>query len=237
MKENLYYGFTKEQVNEFITKVFNYYNGRINTFNKCTLSINWKKSNSYGEFKFPNCVIINASEFLNFVNKEEFVENIIDAVICRLYRADAVDQSIEYCGDDVIWNHLVRYPAHKETAKYILTHIPEIIWLSDGIINADNFNSGFYDEQLLEFQRFEYIRRDMLNHVICTLTKLIKIKSKDGVESIYPAIYDAINSKNGYFTIYTLDNTKYVIIKNGEFACTVEEYNKMLKDMISEVKG
>ena len=54
--------FNKENVNNLILNVFNFYNGRINVFNKAVLDVNWANQwDSYngGYSRLPNIVIIN----------------------------------------------------------------------------------------------------------------------------------------------------------------------------------
>ena len=228
-------GLTKKQVNEFITKVFNYYNGRINPFNKCALSINWGKSNGYGSLSHPNCVTIYASTF-DHRDQSIFAKNVIHVVIHELYHADAVEYPDEYYGDKCMWDRLVEFPVYKETAKYILSHLSEIVWLSDGMITSKNFDPGYHYKQLLEFSGFDYIKKDMYNHVICALTDMARIKYGDHKDMMYFIINDAINNKKGHLTLISLDGDRCEVIKSGKFVCSMEEFNAIANNMIKTLK-
>ena len=52
----------KEMINEYITKAFDYLNGRANRFNKSILSIDWDSISTEKElvkFEYPNFITIN----------------------------------------------------------------------------------------------------------------------------------------------------------------------------------
>ena len=70
-----------EAVNTIITNVFNYFNGRVNIFQKARLYINWcsvQGSSNGGLTTNPNCVIIYPRVIERYSNsKEEFIINII----------------------------------------------------------------------------------------------------------------------------------------------------------------
>ena len=74
-----------EAVNTNITNVFNYFNGRVNIFQKARLYINWcsvQGSSNGGLTTNPNCVIIYPRVIERYSNsKEEFIINIILIVI------------------------------------------------------------------------------------------------------------------------------------------------------------
>ena len=84
----------------FIRSVFNYYNGRINIFNKAILCIDWviKRDDVAGYSTQPNIVYIFPRTLMIISNNEDvFKFNIIMTVIHELYHTD----------QDVVYNHIV----------------------------------------------------------------------------------------------------------------------------------
>ena len=79
---------TQQQMNEFITNAFNYFNGRINIFNKARLIINWcnmESSCTGGLTTNPNCVTIFPCVIERYSSTEiDFLLNVILIIIHEL---------------------------------------------------------------------------------------------------------------------------------------------------------
>lgn len=80
----------------FITKVFNFYNGRINTFNPARLQIEWihNSTNAAGQTKNPNMVLIYPLTVAKYSDSEyKFFYILLETIIHELYH---IDQIIDY---------------------------------------------------------------------------------------------------------------------------------------------
>lgn len=80
----------------FITKVFNFYNGRINTFNPARLQIEWiyNSTNAAGQTKNPNIILIYPLIIAKYSDSEyQFYYILLETIIHELYH---IDQIIDY---------------------------------------------------------------------------------------------------------------------------------------------
>ena len=147
----------------FIRSVFNYYNGRINIFNKAILCIDWviKRDDVAGYSTQPNIVYIFPRTLMIISNNEDvFKFNIIMTVIHELYHTD----------QDVVYNHIVdpaynisiEYPVELMSTYYIMSHIDEL----EKVFNLKNINMPYLKKYANSFTQGGYLyhREDYITH-------------------------------------------------------------------------
>ena len=227
-----YYGYTIEEINQIITKIFNYYNGKINPLNQAVLNIEWVGSirDAFGSTNLPNLVAIFPKKILlASESKEEFVFNIVNTIIHELYHANQlVDNHIhaEQIRDDPL-----EAPVYIKTNNYMVNHIAEISWITNGVVNRDVVLKKCGVR--LKASSYEYIETDILNHIINTIlcTTRANVNSFDGV--ITPAIYDSIHNKSIEAFMIDMDGCRYTIIHNNKIVTDFDMFNSFILHTMS----
>jgi hypothetical protein len=118
-----------EEINNYIIDVFNYYNGKINIFNKAILNINWANLTECidaGYSKPPNIVVVNPLVTARFNNDiMDLKISILRTIIHELYHTDQIIDYNLYSSDSN-YNDYIEYSCELETILYIASHILEI---------------------------------------------------------------------------------------------------------------
>lgn len=231
MIDLLIYGRTREWYNDFITKVFNYYNGRINKKYSAVLQINWININddSLGYFMSPGIVVINAGTISRRAGSEfVMLLNIILTVIHELYHADQYINDGYYDGVSE-YEESVEAPIYGLAANYVLSHIDEVIWLSDGII--DKFKIDYYDllSKIKDGCMYPYNEIDIVRYVYNVLvgTLQLDVESINIFAKIY---YEIINIEGGL--ILNIDNFRCTIIHDGKIVTDYNMINMYLRHVL-----
>ena len=209
----LIYGHTREWYNEYITKIFNYYNGRINKKFSAMIQINWIDTNNgpLGCFKSPGVVTINAG-FIYERTRDEyiFIINIIDTMIHELHHADQyIDNA--YFDDIDEYEEYIEFPVRMMTVNYILSHVDEIVWISDGIISREDI-AYCYLSSKMEEGNYIYNKTDITRYVFQLIINMLRLDDKS-VDVFAKMYYDIINNNGGL--ILNIDNFIYRIINDG----------------------
>lgn len=230
MKEELYYGCTREWINNFIIKVFNYYNGKINSFNRCTLEIEWaEKLNSkiLGQTQNPNMVVIYPKVILRGCKTFPFfIYMIIHVVIHELHHAD---QFILYTqmGDNEQYTFSIEAPVVRETAKYILSHLDEIEWLSDNIVHRSLLDLDSLYEESISNLSYDYFKRDIRSHIVMGLTEILGVKYGDRMDAVLERINECMEGKKNL--IIEINGLRYMIIASGNIVTDVDMFNSFIR--------
>ena len=217
-----------EKVNTIITNVFNYFNGRVNVFQKARLYINWcsmQSSSNGGLTTNPNCVIIYPRVIERYSNsKEEFIINIILIVIHELYH---IDQCIIFNRMEVdkAYHDMIENTVEVESTSYLYNHIHEInekfnlnIRLDPNKINAPiNF---FSDGNL-------YHRAKYLDHLISVIVELFNYQYcvENNIIQLIAQYYNTSNSK-----IIIEINSNMLVVKENDTIVNVNILNDFMFD-------
>ena len=181
---NGYVDYNKPYISTFITRVFNYYDGYINTFNTpAVLNIDYSlQYNSHigGTSRNPNVVTIypyileRYSDSLN-----EFYYNLIVTIIHELYH---VDQDINYIKMifDPAYAKQIEYTVEAYTYLYIANHQHEIAQ-QFGYCDPREYSvySSFVEEHYETGQL--YHRRDYYTHLISILRDIMYDDSDENI--------------------------------------------------------
>ena len=117
------------EINDFIIKVFNYYNGKINIINnKAILNINWKQSKesiTMGDCTIPNVITIYPVCIMCDYDDNELKMMIVETIVHELHHAD---QLLDYrlCKNDRRYVNIMEAACESQTASYLLTHKQEV---------------------------------------------------------------------------------------------------------------
>lgn len=222
----LIYGHTREWYNEFITKIFNYYNGRINKKFSAMIQINWINASNdpLGLFKPPGIVVINAGFIYERTGSEFiFVMNIIDTIIHELYHADQyVDTA--YFNSIEEYEESVEVPVNRMSINYILSHTDEIIWISNGIINRDNIDYNYLSSRIKE--GYVYNETDITRYIFQLLVDILRFEDRS-IDVFGKLYYDIIN--NGDDLLLNIDEHFYTIICGGVITTDYNLINMYLR--------
>lgn len=217
----------KKAINDFIYKVFNYYNGKINYFNKAILDIDWAELNSIsnaGTTRNPNLVTIFPKVIMRYNQQYDifnFYYAIIYTIIHELYH---IDQIIDYIKmkNDIKYMEYIERAVETQTVIYISNHIKEI---SDnfGIEIYDN-NSYFSNEIAYWNNGYSYFRRKYDDHLIILLNEIIA--NAINTKPLFDAIRYNILTNTGKISI-TINDFKILIQSDG-ILINVDDINRML---------
>lgn len=218
----------RQEIEEFIWKVFNYYNGRINIVNRAVLNINWAARYGRTEAGFsyaPNIVMINAGAAKLFYGEDIpcIKLNIIETIIHELYHTD---QLINYnkLQSDTNYVGCIEAACEVQTAIYMLNHINEIYDLFD----IDVFDAvGYYEQSLANFDAYgyPYIRRTKIEHIFLCLDNMIDFSHEYGMNFMKTLLEFCNCGKN--ISIIVNNKTKLYICISGELI-DLWEFNKYI---------
>lgn len=164
------------KINDFILRVFNFYNGRINICNRARLQIEWINNHTSvaGSTKNPNVVIIYPLVIEKYSDSEyKFYYIILETIIHELHH---IDQVINYPLMVCDTNYLARIECavEEQTAIYIANNKQEIF--ENFGINIDYINSTILNN-INKYAGFSYNRRRYIDHLIIILREIDALSS------------------------------------------------------------
>lgn len=217
-----------EAVNTIITNVFNYFNGRVNIFQKARLYINWcsvQGSSNGGLTTNPNCVIIYPRVIERYSNsKEEFIINIILIVIHELYH---IDQCIIFnrMEIDKAYHDMIENTVEVESTSYLYNHIHEINEEFNLNIRLNSNKIGY----LINFfsDGNLYHRAKYLDHLISLITELFNYQYcvENNILQLITQYYNTSNSK-----IIIKINNNTLVVKENDAIVNVNILNDFMFD-------
>lgn len=118
------------EINDFIIKVFNYYNGKINIINnKAILNINWKQSKesiTMGDCTIPNVITIYPVCIMCDYNDNELKMMIVETIVHELHHADQLLDYRLIVDMLILWR---QHANHKRHLIYLLINKNYMIYL------------------------------------------------------------------------------------------------------------
>ena len=215
-------------INTIITNVFNYFNGRVNIFQKARLYINWcsvQGSSNGGLTTNPNCVIIYPRVIERYSNsKEEFTINIILIVIHELYH---IDQCIIFnrMEIDKAYHDMIENTVEVESTSYLYNHIHEINEEFNLNIRLNSNKIGY----LINFfsDGNLYHRAKYLDHLISLITELFNYQYcvENNILQLITQYYNTSNSK-----IIIEINNNTLVVKENDTIVNVNILNDFMFD-------
>lgn len=214
------------EINDFIIKVFNYYNGKINVVNKATLDINWCNligCNAGGYSRMPNIVVINPIIISRFYENEYNIKLcIIETIIHELYHTDQIINYTLYA-TDINYNKFIENSCELQTIIYIMGHIQEIYNIFGIYIDIDRNAYGkmlnYYYTPGISYQRIRFH-----DHVFACIDNLCSIGVEFGTQ-IYNAMVNAINNNRNI--IIFINNEILHVCVNGDIM-PIDDFNEAI---------
>lgn len=221
----------REKTDFFIRKVFDYYNGRINTCNISRLQIDWVNlagTSNGGLSRNPNVTIIYPLVIGRFVDNEfVFYFVILETIIHELYHQD---QMIDYIrmASDPNYVKLIESAVEIETNIYIANHMSEILCnfgLDVSVYSFDLFRLNVY--------RFEcgyrYSRRTWFDHILISLREIVyDFNTFMSIRRDMIDIFEARRNQNRL--ILYINSAPFYIYDNGVW-CNTQALNEFLYNL------
>lgn len=211
------------EVTDFINKVFNYYNGRINVVNnKAILNINWKQSEdnlTMGDCTIPNVITIYPVCIMCDYTDNELKMMVIETIIHELHHAD---QLLDYrlCKTDRKYVNIMEAACESQTAFYLLTHKQELydifgVYMHPNIIEYYNLKIS---------SLLIYSRKCYHDHIFECISDLYDFNNELR-EKIYYAIINNISNNK---SIIICINDKSIYICNNGILTPLEIFNNFV---------
>lgn len=211
----------------FIREIFDYFNGRVNMFQRARLFINWcelQTSVNGGFTTNPNCVIIYPKVIARYsINYGNYVFNLFLIIIHELYHVDQniiMDRML-----DPDYKAMIENTVEVQSASYLYNHLQEIhdVFGIDLYMNdIDSYINYFCDGNL-------YHRQKYINHIISVIYDMVyKDYSERKYASISIPIIDYFNDP--FSKISIIINGKEIIIKDKDRIQDVNILNDILYD-------
>ena len=203
---------SRKNIEEYINKIFNYYNGRINKVIPSSINIEWVLNdittmaitNTSKTITIYPMVIANYSSDYN-----TFKVDIIMAIIHELHH---VDQYIEYSQmhyrEDFVKS--VEIPVEFMTWCYIANHEYEISMLSGGYMyNANTLN---YCINKYSKYNYNYYRiRSVDDYIFLIVDDILRAHANYNSYEFKPAFYECMNKPDVTLSI----NDNHIVIKSN----------------------
>lgn len=226
----------KHGIDGFIRSVFEYYNGRINIFNKAVLEIEWAglwESPNGGYSTLPNIVTINPLVIARYVDSEfEFGYRAVDTIIHELYHTD---QIIMYnrMGIDPKYTMSIEGAVECEVINYMRIHVNDIGRLFGLCIDPASLIEvqKYVDDKYLPVS-IGYHRRRYWDHLYMLINAYTGIEKCDD-----SYIYDMIKNicLNGGRICVIIDG-RASLIKDYTFTASVEVINHIFYRSLGRFK-
>lgn len=215
-----------EEINSFIIKVFNYYNGKINPINKAVLDINWAdlaNCNDGGYSRPPNIIVINPLVISRY--NEDIIDlkiSIISTIIHELYHTDQVINYTLYAVD-ANYNKCIEFACEMETIIYIAGHQIEI----NNVFGLDiYFDKQQYDKMISYWHvpGVRYQRRYYHEHIFMCIDNMCAFSKEVGMD-LHKNIRNAIT--NDKSIILEINKAAIFISYKGELM-DINKFNELI---------
>ena len=212
------------KIEEFIERVFGYYNGRINIVNPAELMVDYferKSERSCDDHGLPNIVQLHAG----FIWRTEssvnaFKSEVVYTLIHELYH---VDQRVEFYrligkyGGDMQYRKYIEDSNDFMAVSYILGHLNEIHNLF-GVVFNQNELEYYHDiyNSLITAPMYQRITYE--DYIIQVIEGMFRMSDEVRVH-----IYSILNTENTVMYISINDN--YFLLKNYRYRASMDMIN------------
>lgn len=187
-----------DQIIEFSTKVFNYYNGYINPGALCILEFSPLEFNGFASYKLPNIVTIYPYEILKEFKKQDHIKTtLIFSVIHELYHVLQNIYFHTYFTNENYRNHIEDINNYK-VINYILNNKDDIeaifsVDLNIAYLNNILYGIGKIDNIDIQLESCKDKYSQLLLYFVSKATEdseiIDLIKLLDKISSVYINIY------------------------------------------------
>ena len=214
----------KEEVEYFIHKVFDFYNGKINICTPAVLYIEWaelRTSSNGGTTVNPNVVTIYPCVIERYATSRfHFFYLILETIIHELFHVDQIIDYLRIVYDDEYAKY-IEYAVETQTALYIVNHRNEICE-EFGIDNLTN--TDYYRGLITRYSMgYTYHRKDYTTHLLCILKEMLTCSRLFNLDYLFEFIRHNLNTLSGTICII-INDSRFVIQVDNKIA-TVEDIN------------
>lgn len=214
----------KEEVEYFIHKVFNFYNGKINICNPAAIYIEWAdllNSSNGGTTVNPNVIAIYPCVIEKFSNNRfHFFYLILETIIHELFHVDQIIDYIRMTYDDEYVKY-IEYAVETQTALYMADHKQEICQEFGIDIQADQ---DFYKNLINRYSMGNtYHRKEYTSHLLCILKEILSCSRLFNLDYLFESIKHNLNTLTGTICI-VINDARFVIQVDNKIA-TIEDVN------------
>ena len=213
-------------INKFITRVFNYYNGKINVFNnQARLDIEWMDllDRSTGAISMnPDIVVVYPSITHRFCHTRYwFYYNTIVSIIHELFHIDQI-----ICYPNMLkpmYNMSIEAPVELNTYMYMAGHQRELLQQFNftDVVAFDTYYDTIKDQFDLGYQ---YHRRNYKTHMICILQDMLYVDKHPFIDK-FIEIFD-----NPESVIDISIGDDIIRLKDKLLCCPLKQLNDFLYD-------
>ena len=225
------YTFNKDEINSYIHKVFDMFNGKINCFNKAVLTVDWLRHYEHtngGVTRNPNRVIIYPLVIArNSQGPNEFRCQLLQCIIHELFHCD---QDIDYIRiiTDMEYKRKIESAVEFESNMFI-AYNKDALEKEFGLL-------GIYDVHtiysMLEYFNLDlgyvYYRKTYLTHIISLIQDMIHMSNHELINLIIQLFRDP----NSTIYLNINDNINNVCLKNKEYCLIIDDLNELLYNNI-----
>lgn len=197
------------EVNKFIRKVFNTFNGIINPINHAVLDINCAElvnTNAGGYSKMPNIVIINTVVIMRYNDYDEkcIKACVVETIIHELFHTDQIIDYNRY-GSDADYTQYIEHSCQVMTYLFMSTNTNII----NSLLGFD-IDPKIYKDCLLYWDApgVYYNRRTYIDHIFMCLSQLSPFTG-EALECIYETIVESL-SGDGNFILKINDDVIHI---------------------------
>ena len=207
--------YNNKDMEKFIVDVFNYFNGRVNTFQKARLFINWcnmMNTPNGGVTTNPNCVTIYPNVIRRYSDSQINISiAVIQTIIHELYH---IDQCIIYDKLIIDYDYLnmIENAVEINSVSYIYNHQNEINKIFG--INM-NISSDYITKYMYNYigNNIYYHRQKYIDHLLSVFESITNMQ-----------IYN--EQKDTIISFMNNPKTKIILCINGE-EITIKEKNSL----------
>ena len=191
-------------LNHFATNVFDYYDGKINLFNRhCNVILDWNGDGSgvLGSYSIPNTVILRMQNIVdNSEDETSFKYRCVYVIIHELFHADEFKLSNQdyYADNDIMYN--VEQAVEGMTFDYIMNNLKDFDMF--GVERWPTHRINYFLRPYRYYTEYiPYRRTNYANHIFFVIDSVIK--SKDDAMYIANSLFDEdvykieVNLNNG----------------------------------------
>ena len=214
----------KNKANEFINKVFNYYNGKINTIVPAKLIIKWNymdNRTAIADTSSPNIIYVYPEKCYNISDKSEydFYVIIVEAIIHELFHVDQVIDRYR-SNYDMDYRQQIETAVEYQVVSYIMNNKDEIF--EQFGIDLISVSDEIFKKTLEKIGKVKYERRTYVTHLSCILSEFLG-GCFDDYEILLNTIESFMNYKHGLLII-SIDNTELKVQDDDNFI-SIDEIN------------
>lgn len=212
-----------DEINAFVSKAFDYFNGRINVFHKAKLKIEWVNlyiTNIGGKTVYPNIIYVYPNAVARYSrNDSELYLNLLLVIAHELYHIDQFYYTSKYISD-INYKQNIENNAEFYARQFICSHINEInnYFGINLVLNSNAVNN--YLMQHADGTIYNR-KRTLKDHLYILLDDIMR--GNNNYADYINTIDSFFNNDNSNISISV--NDQYFIIKDKNSICDIYNFD------------